>query len=111
MSNQNFDYENLNIPKIKKIFSQTSAVKISSLFSKELCKKTYEYITLNEQDIIKKFSNDKRGLVVEEVNKIPLINLTLDDQKFFIKNDGHFSKLANVHILNKINNHLDALNP
>ena len=44
-------------------------------------------------------------------NKIPLINLTLDDQKFFIKNDGHFSKLANVHILNKINNHLDALNP
>ena len=44
-------------------------------------------------------------------NKIPLINLTLDDQKFFIKNDGHFSKLANVHILNKINLHLDALNP
>lgn len=44
-------------------------------------------------------------------NKIPLINVTFDDQKFFIKNDGHFSKLANVHILNKINLHLDALNP
>ena len=44
-------------------------------------------------------------------NKIPLINVTFDDQKFFIKNDGHFSKLANAHILNKINLHLDTLNP
>ena len=59
MSNQNFDYGNLNIPKIKKIFSQTSAVKVSNLFSKELCKRAYEYITANEQDIIKKFSNKK----------------------------------------------------
>jgi hypothetical protein len=44
-------------------------------------------------------------------NEIPFINVTFDDQKFFIKNDGHFSKLANVHFLNKINQHLDALNP
>ena len=44
-------------------------------------------------------------------NKIPFINVTFNDQKFFIKNDGHFSKLANVHFLNKINQHLDALNP
>ena len=73
MSNQNFDYGNLNIPKIKKIFSQTSAVKVSNLFSKELCKQAYEYITDDEQNIIQKFSNDNRGLVVEEVNNIPLI--------------------------------------
>lgn len=44
-------------------------------------------------------------------NEIPFINVTFDDQKFFIKNDGHFSKLANIHFLNKINQHLYALNP
>lgn len=44
-------------------------------------------------------------------NEIPFINVSFDDQKFFIKNDGHFSKLANMHFLNKINHHLDTLNP
>ena len=54
---------------------------------------------------------DKQILTYLIKNEIPLINVTLDDQKFFIKNDSHFSKLANVHFLNKINYHLDALNP
>ena len=34
-------------------------------------------------------------------NKIPFINIAFDDQKFFIENDGHFSKLANIHLVNK----------
>ena len=44
-------------------------------------------------------------------NKIPFINVAFDDQKFFIKNDGHFSKLANVNFVNKINQYLVDLNP
>ena len=89
MSNQNFDYDNLNISQIKKVFSETSAVKISRLFSKELCLRTLEYITDNEQEIIKNYSSDKRGLVVENVNKIPLI-------KYF---DKPFQ--INFHLFNK----------
>jgi len=44
-------------------------------------------------------------------NKIPFINAYVNDPKFFIKYDSHFSKLANEHFLNKINQYLIALNP
>jgi len=54
---------------------------------------------------------DKEAQTYLVENEIPFINVAFDDQKFFIKNDGHFSKLANVNFLNKINHHLDALNP
>ena len=40
-------------------------------------------------------------------NEIPFIYVIFDDKDFFIKyDDGHFSKLANIHLVNKIKQYM-----
>ena len=55
-------------------------------------------------------NTDKEIQAYLKKNKIPFINVSIDDPKFFIKYDSHFSKLANEHFLNKINQYLITLN-
>ncbi|MDA8867373.1 hypothetical protein N9H84_03945, partial [Candidatus Pelagibacter sp.] len=55
-------------------------------------------------------NTDKEIQAYLKKNKIPFINVSIDDPKFFIKYDSHFTKLANEHFLNKINQYLITLN-
>ena len=72
----------------------------------------------NEKKLLITYYGSKKTKDIDEeiqnyfvANEIPFINVAFDDQKFFIKHDGHFSKLANMNFLNKINHYLVALNP
>jgi len=64
---QEFDSSNLDFDELEYSFNNCSAVKISNLFSKDLCNKTVGYLFDNEQNLIEKYKDDKRGMVVDEV--------------------------------------------
>ena len=102
MFKQHFDYNNLNIDQVKESFKNNSAIQISNLFPKELCKKTYEFIVKNEKDIIKKFADDKRGLVLEKINKKNLI-------KYFDKPFEYKFNLFNKYLTSRLFNLSSAL--
>ncbi len=59
--------------KAKEAFYNNSVIQIKNLFDKKLCQEVCEYIIENEENIINKYSNDKRGLVLEENKEQKLI--------------------------------------
>lgn len=97
MFKQHFDYNDFNINQVKESFKNTSAVQISNLFPKDLCNNTYEYIVNNEKEIIEKFSNDKRGLVLEQIGDSSLI-------KYFDKPFEYKFDLFNKYLTSKLFN-------
>ena len=67
-------YQNENLEEeIKRSFSLNSAIQIKNFISNNLCKETEKFLLENEKDIIEKYKNDKRGLVVDYVNSEPFI--------------------------------------
>ena len=54
-------------------FKNSSVIKINNLFDKEFCKEVLDFIEINEQNIIKSFKNDSKGLVLDELEANELI--------------------------------------
>ena len=59
-------------------------------------------------------SKSKKDKVITTLlikNKIPFVDVSLNEKKFFIKHDKHFNKLANEIWLNKLNKYLITMKP
>ena len=78
---QQFDSNKLVFDELEESFKKFSAVKISNLYSQDLCEETHRYILNNEQNVIETYKDDKRGMVVDEVknrkSKIDNINYNM----------------------------------
>ncbi len=94
---QQFDSNKLVFDELGNSFKNFSAVKISNLYSQDLCEETNRYILNNEQDLIETYKDDKRGMVVDEIENRKFI-------KYFDKplscNYQLFSKFIVSHIFN-----------
>ena len=68
----------------------------------------------NNKSLIMLYYGSKKTKEIDKViqtylieNEIPFIYVIFDDKDFFIKyDDGHFSKLANIHLVNKIKQYM-----
>ena len=59
--------------KAKEEFTENSVIQIKNLFDKKFCENVQKYIIENEKIIINRFSDDKKGLVLEDNNSEKLI--------------------------------------
>ena len=59
--------------KANKDFNNDSVIFIRNLFDEDFCKDVKKYILENEKDIIEKFLEDKKGLVLDSINNKNLI--------------------------------------
>ncbi|WP_320675019.1 hypothetical protein [Prochlorococcus sp. MIT 1341] len=66
---QVFSYGSANSEKLRHSFNEFSVIQINNIFPDQFCKEVVDHIEDNESKIIEQYKNDKRGLVVEEVNK------------------------------------------
>ena len=119
---------NFQVPRIiGSIINRSELIRIlNKAFSKEFINKNIKlYLELLKEINQLSINNNKNFVILyygsqtntdKEIqaylkkNKIPFINVSIDDPKFFIKYDSHFTKLANEHFLNKINQYLITLN-
>ena len=73
-------------------FNNNSVITIKNLFDKSLCEQVVNYIQLNEANIIEKYKNDKKGLVLDEFQNDRLIKYF---EYPFSYNRNLFGKFAN----------------
>jgi energy-coupling factor transporter transmembrane protein EcfT len=120
---------NFQLPRIAgSILNRSELIKLfNNIFSDETSDKNISiYLQIIKK--IKEISNkDNKNLVFlyygsqsildEKIiallikNKIPFIDVSLNDKRFLIKHDKHFNKLANEIWLNKLNKYLIRLKP
>ena len=65
---QVFNLQVRNISEIKESFRNFSAIQVKSLFPKDLCQEACEFIKRKESNIISKYCEDRKGLVLETIN-------------------------------------------
>ncbi|KGG12103.1 MULTISPECIES: hypothetical protein [Prochlorococcus] len=66
--NQIFSQGEIFSAHAKTIFNKTSAIQLRQLVDKSICSKALNYLVDNESDIIAKYSSDKKGLSVDEID-------------------------------------------
>ena len=54
-------------------FNNNSVIKIKNLFEKDFCNELLSFIEKNEKNIIKKYRNDTKGLVLDKLDSKELI--------------------------------------
>ncbi len=73
-------------------FNANSVITIKNLFEKSFCKEVVDYININEANIIKRYKNDKKGLVLDQLETNELIKYF---EYPFSYNRNLFGKFAN----------------
>ena len=120
---------NFQIPRmIGSIINRSEIIKLlNNVFTKENNKKNIKVYLKIIKEINDISDNNNKSLIIlcygskskldEEIiaflikNKIPYVDVSLHDKRFFIKHDKHFNKLAYEIWLNKLNKNLIRLKP
>ena len=100
---------------LNKVFTNENSIENTRLYL-EIIKEIYKISKNNDKDLVILYygSKSKKDKVITTLlikNKIPFVDVSLNEKKFFIKHDKHFNKLANEIWLNKLNKYLITMKP
>ena len=100
---------------LNKVFTNENSIENTRLYI-EIIKEIYKISKNNDKDLVILYygSKSKKDKVITTLlikNKIPFVDVSLNEKKFFIKHDKHFNKLANEIWLNKLNKYLITMKP
>ncbi len=109
----------LNRSELIKLFNNVFSSETNSKNIKiylEIIKEINKISHKNDKDLVflyygSKSILDEKIIALLIKNKVPFIDVSLDEKRFIIKHDKHFNKLANEIWLNKLNKYLIRLKP